>query len=239
MIDYLITIDTDIFLWLNSHHNSYWDVVMKLATGKLIWVPMYVALLIAFCRAYGWKSAFLAVMLTVLAVTAADQITASVIRPFAERLRPSNINNPISEMVHIVNGYRSGGYSFPSCHAANTFAVFTFTSLVFNRWKYTIFILAWALINCYSRVYLGVHYPGDLLVGSIIGMMCGAMMYILGSVIVRSFRLESLGNKDTLGRSFLFGKMIAYRPSDIVIIVGILTMAYIAIYGAFNMQQTI
>ncbi len=236
MIDYLISIDTDIFLWLNSHHNSYWDVVMKLATGKWIWVPMYAALLIAFCRAYGWKSALLAVVLTALAVTAADQITASVIRPIVERLRPSNLNNPISDMVHIVNGYRSGGYSFPSCHAANTFAVFTFTSLVFNRWKYTVFILLWALINCYSRVYLGVHYPGDLLVGSVIGMMFGAIFFLLGSVVVRVFHLETLGDKDTLGRSFLFGKVISYRPSVIVIVVGLLTMAYIAIYGANNMQ---
>lgn len=231
MFDYLISLDTEILLWFNSHHNGFWDNVMTLATGKLIWIPMYVALLIAFCRAYGWKSAATAVVLTVLAVTAADQITASLLRPYFERLRPTHTDNPVSELLHIVDGYRRGGYGFPSCHAANTFAVFTFTSLVFNRWKYTVFILSWALLNCYSRVYLGVHYPGDLLVGSIIGMMCGAMAYLLGSVIVRIFNLEALGNKDRLGRSFLFGKIISYRPSDIVIIVGLMVMAYIAIYG--------
>ena len=234
MFDYLISLDTEILLWLNSHHNSYWDVVMKLATGKLIWAPMYVALLVAFCRAYGWKSALTAVVLTIMAVIAADQITASIIRPYFGRLRPANLDNPISEFVHIVNGYRSGGYSFPSCHAANTFAVFTFTSLVFNRWKYTLFILSWALLNCYSRIYLGVHYPGDLIVGSVIGMMCGAMMFLLGSVFVRVFHIETLGNKDKLGQSFVFGKIISYRPSDIVIIVGIMVMVYIVIYGVIE-----
>lgn len=235
MIDYLITLDTDIFLWLNSHHAPYWDVVMKLASSKLIWVPMYVSLLLAYIRAYGWRSAMAAVVLTVLAVTLADQITASVVRPYFERMRPSNPDNPISQFVHIVDGYRSGKYGFPSCHAANTFAVVTFTSLIFNRWKFTLFILFWALLNCYSRVYLGVHYPGDLLVGSIIGCMAGAVCFLLGSVLVRVFNLELLGNKDQLSRSFIGGKIISYRPSDLVIVVGLLTMVYIVIYGGVKM----
>lgn len=232
MIDYLITIDTEIFLWLNSHHTPYWDVVMKMSSGKLIWVPMYVALLFAYCRSYGWRSALLAVVLTVLAVTAADQITASVIRPFFERLRPSNPDNPISQFVHIVDGYRGGRYGFPSCHAANTFAVATLTSLIFNRWKFTLFIYFWALLNCYSRVYLGVHYTGDLLVGSIIGTMCGSIMYLIGTVVVMVTHLEDFGTRDRLSRSFIGGKMISYRPSDIIIAVGLLTMVAIAMTGA-------
>lgn len=232
MIDYLISIDTDIFLWLNSHHAPYWDVVMKMSSGKLIWVPMYVALLFAYCRSYGWRSALLAVVLTVLAVTAADQITASVIRPFFERLRPSNPDNPISQFVHIVDGYRGGRYGFPSCHAANTFAVATLTSLIFNRWKFTLFIYFWALLNCYSRVYLGVHYTGDLLVGSIIGTMCGSIMYLIGSVVVMVTHIEDFGTRDRLSRSFIGGKMISYRPSDIIIAVGLLTMVAIAVTGA-------
>lgn len=235
MIDNLLTLDAEIFLWFNSRHAPYWDIVMKLASSKLIWVPMYVALLIAYCRAYGWRSMLVAVVLTALAVTFADQISASVIRPYFERLRPSNPDNPISQFVHIVDGYRSGKYGFPSCHAANTFAVVTFTSLVFNRWKFTLFILLWAVVNCYSRVYLGVHYPGDLLVGSVIGCMCGAMAFLIGSVLVRVSHLENLGNKDQLGRSFIGGRMVSYRPSDMVIAVGLLTMASIAIYGAVKM----
>lgn len=234
-MDYLLSLDTDIFLWFNSRHAPYWDVVMKMATGKLIWVPMYVALLLAYCRAYGWRSMIVAVVLTALAVTAADQICASLIRPYFERLRPSNPDNPLSEFVHLVNGYRAGKYGFPSCHAANTFAAVTFTSLVFNRWKFTLFILAWAVLNCYSRVYLGVHYPGDLLVGSVVGCMCGALAFLIGSVLVRVYHLETLGNKDQLGRSFIMGRVVSYRPSDLVIVVGLLTMAFIAIYGGVKM----
>lgn len=170
MIDWLNTIDTQVFLALNGLHAPYFDVFMKLFTGKWIWVPMYAAVLFAVVRNYRWRQTLAVLVCVALAITIADQVCATLIRPEVCRLRPSNPENPLSEMVHIVGGYRGGSYGFPSCHAANSFALASFLILLFANRKLSLFIFAWAVLNSYSRVYLGVHYPGDLLVGAIIGL---------------------------------------------------------------------
>lgn len=169
MIDWLNTIDTQVFLALNGLHAPYFDVFMKLFTGKWIWVPMYAAVLFAVVRNYRWRQTLAVLVCVALAITIADQVCATLIRPEVCRLRPSNPENPLSEMVHIVGGYRGGSYGFPSCHAANSFALASFLTLLFANRKLSLFIFAWAVLNSYSRIYLGVHYPGDLLVGAIIG----------------------------------------------------------------------
>lgn len=183
MIDWLNTIDTQVFLALNGLHAPYFDVFMKLFTGKWIWVPMYAAVLFAVVRNYRWRQTLAVLVCVALAITIADQVCATLIRPEVCRLRPSNPENPLSEMVHIVGGYRGGSYGFPSCHAANSFALASFLTLLFANRKLSLFIFAWAVLNSYSRVYLGVHYPGDLLVGAIIGTAAGlAMAFAAGYV---------------------------------------------------------
>lgn len=176
MIDWLNTIDTQVFLALNGLHAPYFDAFMKLFTGKWIWVPMYAAVLFAVVRNYRWRQTLAVLVCVALAITIADQVCATLIRPEVCRLRPSNPENPLSEMVHIVGGYRGGSYGFPSCHAANSFALASFLTLLFANRKLSLFIFAWAVLNSYSRVYLGVHYPGDLLVGAIIGTAVGLAM---------------------------------------------------------------
>ena len=110
MIDWLNTIDTQVFLALNGLHAPYFDVFMKLFTGKWIWVPMYAAVLFAVVRNYRWRQTLAVLVCVALAITIADQVCATLIRPEVCRLRPSNPENPLSEMVHIVGGYRGGSY---------------------------------------------------------------------------------------------------------------------------------
>lgn len=179
MIDWLNTIDTQVFLALNGLHAPYFDAFMKLFTGKWIWVPMYAAVLFAVVRNYRWRQTLAVLVCVALAITIADQVCATLIRPEVCRLRPSNPENPLSEMVHIVGGYRGGSYGFPSCHAANSFALASFLTLLFANRKLSLFIFAWAVLNSYSRVYLGVHYPGDLLVGAIIGTAARVWLWLL------------------------------------------------------------
>lgn len=223
MIDWLNTIDTQVFLALNGLHAPYFDAFMKLFTGKWIWVPMYAAVLFAVVRNYRWRQTLAVLVCVALAITIADQVCATLIRPEVCRLRPSNPENPLSEMVHIVGGYRGGSYGFPSCHAANSFALASFLTLLFANSKLSLFIFAWAVLNSYSRVYLGVHYPGDLLVGAIIGTAAGlAMAFAAGYVADRVDRPHLKPSVNT----------------GVVTLVGAFTVAVIAVVSCFvRMKQ--
>lgn len=177
MIEFLNNLDTSLFLAINGHHSPFFDSFMTLFTGRFIWVPMYVMVAWLLFYKKRWQSGITYLICLALAITMTDQTCATIIRPMVERLRPSNIENALSSMTYIVDGYRGGSYGFPSCHAANSFALATFLILFVKRRSFTLFILSWAVINSYSRLYLGVHYPGDLLVGAIIGSFFGMMCY--------------------------------------------------------------
>lgn len=214
MIETLANIDQSLLLYLNGLHNTFGDYFMSTFTGKWIWVPMYASILYILLKNYNWKVVLGCLIAIALTITFADQVCSSVIRPVVERMRPSNPDNPISEWVHIVNGKRGGRYGFPSCHASNSFGLAFFLIFLFRKRWLSFFICAWAALNCYTRIYLGVHYPGDLLVGSIVGC-CGAyLMYYL----LRKF---------TKGTDFH-----AAKHTEATIYVGLLTTIGILIYAA-------
>lgn len=177
MIDFLNTLDSNILLFFNSFHCDFLDKFMWVVTGKYIWLPFYLAVVVLILRNQGWKKGLIWILALLLAVGIADQICASIIRPMVGRLRPSNELNPISQFVHIVDGYRGGAYGFPSCHGSNSFALATLVCLLIRRFSTRAFICGWALLNVYSRIYLGVHYPGDIFCGAIIGICMGLIVY--------------------------------------------------------------
>lgn len=150
----LIEADNACLLAINGWHAPWADMFMYAFSGKVVWVPLYASLLYVIGRNLRWQVAVGCAVAIALTIVLADQIGASLIRPIAERLRPSNLDNPISEMVHIVNGYRSGRYGFPSCHAANTFGLAFFVFYLFRNRLLSTFIFGWAVVTCYSRAYL-------------------------------------------------------------------------------------
>lgn len=179
MIEYLNQLDTSVLLFFNGMHSPFFDRFMMLCTGRFIWIPMYVTILFILLKSFRPKLVLLYAVAIALAITLTDQTCSSLIRPLVERMRPSNIENPLSAYLHIVDGYRGGRYGFPSCHAANSFALAVFIVCLVRRWRLAIFIFGWAVLNSYSRLYLGVHYPGDLLVGAMIGSAFGYLCYRL------------------------------------------------------------
>lgn len=183
MIDTLNSWDEIALLWFNGYHSPWADSLMMAITGKWIWVPLYVVLAgILFWRC-GWRRAIVMLLGIALTITLSDQLCASYLRPLIGRLRPGDPANPLSAMVVTVNGYCPGSRSFPSCHAANTFALATFLSLALKWRPMTWFMFIWATIVCWSRLYLGVHHPGDILGGAAIGSAIAAGVYFAASKV--------------------------------------------------------
>ncbi len=177
IIETMANADQSLFLYLNSFHSTFWDYFMSIFTGKFIWIPMYVSILYVLLKNYSWKTVLFCLIAIALTITFADQICASVIRPIVERPRPSAEGSPIADLAYIVNGRRGGGYGFPSCHASNSFGLAFFLILLFRKGWLSLFICCWAVVNCYTRIYLGLHYPGDLIAGMLVGGCGAAIMY--------------------------------------------------------------
>lgn len=186
----LIEADNACLLAINGWHSEWADTFMYAFSGKWIWIPFYVSLFYVIVRNMRWQVAVGCAVAIALTIVFADQIGASLIRPEVARLRPSNLQNPLSEMVHIVNGYRSGRYGFPSCHAANTFGLAFFIFYLFRNRMVSWWVLLWAVLTCYSRAYLGVHYPGDLLAGALLGFIGASLCYWLFARLCKYRRVE-------------------------------------------------
>lgn len=183
MIETLTSLDQEILLFFNGHHTSFLDETMSLITGKWIWIPFYLLLIDMLFRKMGPKYAALTLVAVVLAITLTDQVCASVIRPYIGRLRPCNPDNPIFPFITLVKDIQPGGYSWPSCHAANTFALATLLSCVMRSRKFTAMIFIWATVVSVSRLYCGVHYPTDILCGAAFGSVFGYLSLVAVSRI--------------------------------------------------------
>lgn len=185
MLEKLNTLDTQLFLWLNSHHSPFMDKVMWFISGKEEWLPLYLIIVGFIIYKYRWKSIYVFVAVG-LFVTLADQISTNVFKEGIKRLRPSHVEE-LKGLVHIVNDYYGGMYGFVSSHAANSFAMATFTAYLFQKRWYTVSIMVWAAVVSYSRIYLGVHYPGDILGGAILGFVIGYGVYKLYSFLTSKY----------------------------------------------------
>ena len=172
MLETLKTIDENLLLYLNAQHNLFFDQLMWLFSNKFFWIPLYAWFLWLMYKKYP-KHYWTVIVTIVLMVVASDQL-CNLAKENVMRLRPSQEPN-LHALVHIVNDYRGGMYGFYSGHASNAFAVafFMITSITEKR-KYLIPVcLVYAILTAYSRIYLGVHYPGDILAGAIIGTLLG------------------------------------------------------------------
>lgn len=160
--------DTQIFFFINGNHTALLDSFFYLVSQKAVWIPLYMALLYAVWRNYSWKGVITILLMIGIGMLITDWANAHFLRPYIGRMRPSNPDNPIAHMVHIVNGKRGHGFGFPSCHSANIWLLTLMIIHWFRDRRLSMAMVVTALLVCYSRVYLGYHYPGDILGGFIL-----------------------------------------------------------------------
>jgi undecaprenyl-diphosphatase len=183
MIDQLIEYDQELLRFLNGHHTPWLDPVMLILTETITWLPLYVFFLYLIIKEYK-KEAWIILLGIAVTILLADQVTASIMKPYFARLRPSQ-EPTLEGLIHLVQGYKGGQFGFASSHAANSFGGATFFFLVFGDTKrWMIWLFVWAALLTYTRIYLGVHYPGDILVGALVGMICGWIGYKLSEWII-------------------------------------------------------
>ena len=187
MIEYLNDIDAGALLAVNGFHDVFQDAFWWMVTAKWSSALLVLALLWILLR-QNRRHALLALAMLALAVLLADQVSSGLIKHLVERLRPTH-DPSLESAVQVSNGYRGGLYGFVSSQAANSFAVATLLSFIMRHRLVTFSLFAWALLQCYSRVYLGVHYPGDILGGIIVGVLAGWLVWRLMRWIQHRYRL--------------------------------------------------
>ncbi len=191
----LIELDKKLLVYLNGFHADWLDPIMLQLTRTQFWIPLYLFLIYLIFKNFSTRGWIITAGVA-LAILLADQITSSLMKPFFMRLRPSQ-EPTLQGLVHIVNDYKGGLYGFASSHAANTFATALFVWLLFRKtYKWMVFIFVWAVLMTYTRIYLGVHYPGDILVGAIVGLLCGWAGFEFYRVLDRKIKSLKLDNEE-------------------------------------------
>ena len=189
-MEQLIALDTQWLVAINGCHNPWLDTLMWYISKSTTWLPLYAFLLALIIYHYGilpYKASKSKVCIThcvliilafALAVGGADYISSGIIKHAVCRLRPTH-EPALAGMLHIVRGYTGGMYGFVSSHAANTMACALLFSLLYRNKLATCGLMLWVALNCYSRMYLGVHYPSDILGGLVVGTLTALLAYAL------------------------------------------------------------
>lgn len=184
----LIQWDKDLLVTLNAYHNEFWDGIMWMATDEINWLPFFAMLLYTIYKTKG-REFFLVLVAIALTVVICDQVSG-FFKDWVARPRPSR-EPEIMDQLHIVNNYRGGKYGYFSSHAANTFGIAVLISLMIKNWLVTTVLLVWAAIESYTRIYLGVHYPLDILTGIVFGALSGFGVYKLHLYITNRFNFKN------------------------------------------------
>jgi undecaprenyl-diphosphatase len=187
----LIAIDKQLFFLINGWHSPFWDFIMFWLSDKLIWIPLYVVFLMLLIRYYKWQTVIIMLFVAIL-MTLSDQISVDLFKNIFHRLRPCH-DPEMSGLVHLVKDRCGGQYGFVSSHATNHFAIAVF--LVFflgSKMRYfTPLVLFWAAIIGYSRIYLGAHFPGDVICGALLGSTLGVVLALMCRMVLARISLKN------------------------------------------------
>lgn len=188
-MEWLLEIDRSLLIFINGLNSPLLDNLMLLFTARAPWIPLYLAILAFIIYRYGFKDKTplyaLSIVLASVATFALTDIGSSIIKDLFQRVRPGH-DPSLEGLIRLLDG-KGGLYGFVSSHAANVFGLATVTSLIFRDKRYTIAIFFWAILVSYSRVYVGRHFPSDIIFGALFGYISGYLFYkIVNSKLIRS-----------------------------------------------------
>lgn len=224
----IIQYDKELLLWFNGSNSLFFDGFVETLTTATTWIPLYLALFYMVLRNNDTiQKVLLIVACAGLCVFFAGSLNDMFVKTSVERWRPTH-DVEIAMLVDVVNGYRGGNYGFFSSHAANTFSLAIFFSLLVRSKVFTFFLITWSLINCWTRMYLGVHFPIDICCGLLWGATVGTLMWLLYHQLETRFYRQ---------KSFISSHYTStgYELADIDIVVSILllTILYAILKACF------
>lgn len=213
----LIEFDKQLLLTVNGSNSIFLDGLAKTLTTAATWIPLYVSLLYLVVKNNDTLQKILMIIVCAgLCVLIAGSVDDVFVKPSVARWRPTH-DPAIGSMVDVVNGYRGGNFGFFSAHASNTFSIAVFFSLLIRNRLLTVFLVGWSLVNCWTRMYLGVHYPGDILVGLLWGGTVGTLVWLMHQHV--SKRWLPSGN-------YVSGQYTStgYQVSDVDVVISVLVL---------------
>jgi len=224
MLEKELQLERGLFFFLNGSDSILLDNFFYIYTGTWTWLVLYLCFIWIFIYRKNWKEIICILVAVALLIFLADKISSGFFKPFFQRFRPTH-HPDFMDQVDIVYNYRGGLYGFISSHAANSFAFATFTALVFKNRLFTFTIFLFAILNSYSRIYLGVHFISDVLVGAIVGMLIAGCIYLIYSLIRKKWFLDE---------SYKLKKRV-YSIKEIYFLCGVFYL-YLLVILLFNNQ---
>lgn len=180
----LIRLDQLATLWVNGSQSLFWDNLMLTVTNTFAWSLLIVMLFYVIIHNNDARHILLIILCLALMICVADRVCSGLVKPSVARWRPTQ-DPHLMYLIDTVNGYRGGRFGFFSGHASNTFCVASFLALLFRHRILSVVLYLWAATTTFTRLYLGVHYVGDVFVGALFGIIIGVLFYLLYNYLCR------------------------------------------------------
>ena len=208
----LIDIDKYLLLSMNGSDSLFWDGCMTLYTTTIVWMPLLIMLIYVLIKNNNIRDFFFLLTMLVIVFLLTDFVSSGIFKPLFARLRPAH-DPEIMYIVDVVNEMRSYDFSFTSSHAANSFGLATFIMMLMKNRALSLSLILWASVNAYTRIYLGVHYPADILAGTTVGVIIGLAMYKL-YMYIKNLKQRSI-HRDWISSHYTKS---GYQVSDIYLL---------------------